>query len=115
MVQLDNLNCFHDQGKGADIPKVFKKIRVLFIYDVKQDGRHKAQLVADGHPTNIPVDSVYSGVVTLQGLRLIIFLAELNDLKTWATDIANAYLEALTSEKCALLLVLSLEISKDMS
>jgi hypothetical protein len=60
MVQFDNYGCFHDQGKGVDIPKGFKKIRVHLIYDVKHNGRHKAQLVADGHLTDIPVDSVYS-------------------------------------------------------
>jgi hypothetical protein len=113
--QLNNYDCFHDQGKGVNIPKGFKKIRVHLIYNVKHDGRHKARLVADGHLTSIPVDSVYSGVVTLRGLRLLIFLAELNDLQTWATNIGNAYLEALTSKRCVLLLVLSLEISKDMS
>jgi hypothetical protein len=53
MVQLDNYNCFHDQGKGVDIPKGFMKIRVHLIYEVKHNGRHKAQLVADGHLTNI--------------------------------------------------------------
>jgi hypothetical protein len=103
MVQLDDYDCFHDQGKGVNIPKGFKKIRVHLICDVKHDGRHKALLVADGHLSDIPVDSVYSGVVTLQGLRLLIFLAELNDLQTWAIDIGNAYLEALTLEKvCSL-------------
>jgi hypothetical protein len=65
MVQLDNCDCFHDQGKGVEIPKGFKKIQVHLIYDVKHNERHKARLVADGHLTNIPVDSVYSGVVTL--------------------------------------------------
>jgi hypothetical protein len=99
MVQLDDYNCFHDQGKGVNIPKGFKKICVHLIHDVKHNGRHKVRLVADGHLTDIPVDSVYSGVVTLRGLRLLIFLAELNDLQTWATNIGNAYLEALTSEK----------------
>jgi hypothetical protein len=99
MVQLDDYGCFHDQGKGVDIPKGFKKIPVHLIYDVKHNGRHKVRIVADGHLTDIPVDSVYSGVVTLRGLRLLIFLAELNDLQTWTTDIGNAYLEALTSKK----------------
>jgi hypothetical protein len=65
MVQLDDYDCFHDQGKGVKIPKGFKNIRVHLINDVKHNGRHKAQLVADGHLTNIPFDSVYSGVVTL--------------------------------------------------
>jgi hypothetical protein len=103
MVQFNNYDCFHDQGKGVDIPKGFKKIQVHLIYDVKHNGRHKARLVADGHLNNIPVDSFYSGVVTLRGLRLLIFLAELNHLQTWATDTGNAYLEALTSEKVCII------------
>ena len=66
---------------------------------VKHDGRYKARLVADGHLTDVPIDSVYSGVVSLRGLRLLIFLAELNNLKLWSTDIDNAYLEATTNER----------------
>src|SRR5688572_8202538 len=69
------------------------------IYNVKHDGRHKARLVADGHLTNIPNDSVYSSVVSLRGLQILLFLAELNGLEVWKTDIGNAYLEALMSEK----------------
>jgi hypothetical protein len=30
---------------------------------------------------------------------MLIFLSELNELETWATDVGNAYLEAKTSEK----------------
>ena len=47
--------------------------------------------------TDVPIDSVDSGVVSLRGLRLIIFLAQLNDLELWSTDIGNAYLEAIMS------------------
>jgi hypothetical protein len=49
--------------------------------------------------TDLPLESVYSGVVTLRGLRLVVFLAELNGLELWTTDIGNAYLEAETKEK----------------
>jgi Reverse transcriptase (RNA-dependent DNA polymerase) len=77
----------------------YKLIRTHLIFDVKHDGRHRARMVADGHLTDVPLDSVYSGVVSLRGLRLMIFLAELNYLQTWATDIGSAYLEAETSEK----------------
>ena len=56
-------------------------------------------MVANGHLTDIPIDSVYSGVVSLRGFCIMLFLAELNQLETWATDIGNAYLEAETSEK----------------
>jgi hypothetical protein len=35
------------------------------IYDVKKhDGRFKARLVADGHLTDAPLESIYSGVVS---------------------------------------------------
>ena len=56
-------------------------------------------MVADGHLTDVPDDSVYSSVVSLRGLRILLFLAKLKDLIVWGTDIGNAYLEALTSER----------------
>ena len=39
--------------------------------------RHKAQCVADGHLTDVPIESVYSGAISFRRLRIIIFLAEL--------------------------------------
>ncbi|CAJ1950917.1 unnamed protein product, partial [Cylindrotheca closterium] len=102
MDQLAKYKVFVDIGKGTPIPKGFQKIRVHLVYACKHDGRHKAQLVADGHLTSVPVDSVYSGVVSIRGLKLMIFLAKLNDLDLWATDIGNAYLEAYTSERVAI-------------
>ena len=83
----------------AQAPKGYKKIRVHLVFAVKHNGRHKARLVADGHLTATQVNSVYSGVVSLCGIRLIIFLAELNDMEVWATDIGNTYLEVQTKEK----------------
>jgi len=97
--QIDEYNTFKDLGKGAQVPNGYKKIRVHLVFDVKHDGRHKARQVADGHLTDVPVDSVYSGVVSLRGIRLLLFLAELNDLECYGTDIGNAYLEAETKEK----------------
>jgi hypothetical protein len=35
----------------------------------------------------------------LRGFRIALFLAKLNHLKLWSTDIGNAYLEAYTPEK----------------
>ena len=80
-------------------PEDYKQIRLHFVFDVKHDGRHKARLVADGHLTNVPLSSVCSGVVLLRGIRLVIFLAELNELESWGTDIGNACLEVFTKEK----------------
>jgi Reverse transcriptase (RNA-dependent DNA polymerase) len=69
------------------------------IHDVKHDGRHKSHLVAGGHQTEVNTEDVYSGVVSLRGIRLVIFLADLNQLELWEADVGNAYLEALTKEK----------------
>jgi len=101
-LELDSLNVynvFKDLGYKAPVPDGYKRIRVHLVFDVKNDGRHKARLVADGHLTDLPLESVYSGVVSLRGIRIIIFLAELNGLQTWTTDVSSAYLEAKTAEK----------------
>ena len=56
-------------------------------------------LSAGGHLTPDPIESIYSGVVSIRSLRLVIFLAKLNNLEVWGADIGNAYLEAKTKEK----------------
>ena len=88
---------FHN-GKAVT-PDGFQKIRVHFVYAVKHDGRFKARLVADGHLTKEPVESIYSGVVSLRSLRMVVFLSKLNDLKIWGADVGIAYLEVYTDEK----------------
>ena len=99
-LELDSVNSYDVFiDNGSAVPADHRKIRVHLVFDVKHDGRHKARLVADGHLTDVPLESVYSGVVSLRGIRILVFLAELNQLETWATDIGNAYLEAVTSEK----------------
>ena len=92
---------FDDRGhkSSSAAPSGYKKINLHFVYDVKHDGQFKARVVAGGHLTETPVESIYSGVVSLRGIRIVTFIAELNDLKVWQTDIGNAYLEAYTNEK----------------
>jgi hypothetical protein len=99
--QLAEYEVFVDKGKfhEGNIPEGYCKIEVYTIFDVKHDGRHKACVVANGNLTNTPLESVYSGVVSLRGLRTCIFLGELNKMTPWATDIGNPYLEAKTTEK----------------
>jgi hypothetical protein len=99
MSQHAKYSTFKSLGKGSPGPDGYKKIRVHFVYNVKHNGCHKARLVAGGHLTDVPVDSVYSGVVSLQNLRICVFLAELNNLQVHAADIGNTYLEAGTKEK----------------
>ena len=92
--QIFDYDTFIDKGKDYKMPMDYTKINVHFVYAVKYDGRHKAQLVVGGHMTKIPNKSIYSGVVSLKGIRVVIFLGKLNNLKIFSTDIGNAYLEA---------------------
>ena len=69
-----------------------------FLYDVKHDGRHKERYAVDAYKTDISLDSIYSGVATLQDLRMVIFLLEINGLDIWVICIWNAYLQAKAKE-----------------
>jgi hypothetical protein len=69
--QLHEYNTFEGKRYKSSPPPGFKKIWTHLIFDCKHDGRHKARMAADGHLTDIPLDCVYSGVVSLQGLIVI--------------------------------------------
>lgn len=97
--QLQEYETFVNKGRGYNPGPDWKRIRCHIVYAVKHDGRHKSRVVAGGHLTDTPIDSVYSSVVSLRGIRMLCFLAELNDMEVWCTDIGNAYLETYTQEK----------------
>ena len=52
--KLDDYEVFEDIGdpkKGAKYPAGYKKIRIHVIYDVKNNGRHQARVIANGQLT----------------------------------------------------------------
>jgi hypothetical protein len=69
------------------------------VYDVKIDLTRKARLVAGGHQTDVPKESVYSSFVSRDSVRFALMIASLNNLNVLAADVQNAYLNA-TKEKC---------------
>ena len=79
---------YDEQRKVLNAPPGYQKIRVHLIFAVKYVSRHKARLVADGNLTPEPVESIYSGIVSLRNLKLVIFLGKLNN----SPDIGNGYL-----------------------
>ena len=99
--QFDEYNTFIDKGtfNKNTITQGFKLIRTHFVYAVNHDGRHKARMVAGGHLTDTPTESVYAGVVSLRSFRTCVLLGEMNGLESYTTDIGNAYLEATTNKK----------------
>jgi hypothetical protein len=99
LTKLKEHKAHKDHGEGVIPPKGCKKILMHLVFDVKHDGKARAHLVANGNMTEVPAESVCSGVVSLRGVCLITFLAELNNLELWGADVNSAYLEAKTSEK----------------
>jgi hypothetical protein len=81
------------------LPLGSRKSIVIWCYDVKHDRRHNACLVVGCHFTDRNTESIYPGVFSLRGIRLFVFLDELNNLELWGADVGNAYLEAITKEK----------------
>ena len=105
VTQIHEYKVFKDSGKAQfHNGKIVTPDGFLhFVYAVKHDGRYKARLVADGYLTKEPVESIYSGVVSLKSLRMVVFLSQLNDLEIWGADVGNAYLEAYTDEKLCII------------
>eukprot|EP00957_Ditylum_brightwellii_P084751 6444157-Ditylum_brightwellii.AAC.2 len=64
-------------------------IQVHLVYNVQQDGRCKARIVAGCHMTGPNTDTYYSSVVSLRSMRMVIFQAELNGMELIAADISN--------------------------
>ena len=109
LTQIHEYKVFKDTGKAqfhngkVVTPDGFQKIRVHFVYAVKHDGRFKARLVTDGHLPKEPVESIYTGVVSLRSLRMVVSISQLNNLEIWGADVGNAYLDAYTDEKLCII------------
>ena len=52
-----------------------------------------------GHLNDVALSSVYSGFASFRGIKLVIFLDEINKLDSWDTNVGNGYSKALTKEK----------------
>jgi len=63
--QINEHESFINKGVGFNPGSDYKKIRVHMVCAVKHDGRHKARLVAGGHLTETPINSVCSSIVSL--------------------------------------------------
>jgi len=97
--QLREFQTFKVLMPGAEAPDEHTFVPLHWCFDVKFDGRRKGRLVAGGNWTE-PLDAdAYSGVVSIDTIRLAFLLAEVNGLSSIATDISNAYLHGKTKEK----------------
>ena len=95
--QLD-YDVFKDLPKGQKPPRNYTFVPLHMCFDVKFDLRRKARLVAGGNWTDPGYEDVYSGVVSIETIRLGFFLAALNGLDICAADVGNAFLHGITNE-----------------
>ena len=77
----------------------FQDIKCHMIFDVKMDLTRKARFVAEGHMTEAPASTTFSGVVSRDSVRIAFLIAALNNIEIMACDVGNAYLNAPCREK----------------
>ena len=97
--QINEYKTFRILEDHEYTPTGYKRIPYHFVFDVKIDGRRKARLVAGGHRTDPPKEDTYSGVVSLEGVRIGFLLAHMNKLMVCTGDVGNAFLYGKTWEK----------------
>jgi hypothetical protein len=97
-IYLFNLECFDIKSFGFTPGDDYQKTMLTIIYDVKQDLRRKARLVAGGHLVD-PLDhSVYSSTVKGISVKLLHVIAHKADLSQLCGDVSLAFVNAFTNE-----------------
>ena len=90
---------FEILDEGAHVRHGWKQVTRHLVWDMKMDFTRKARWVLNGRKTLDPIGSTYAGVVSRESVCIALTYAALNDLDVYATDIQNAYLQALLSQK----------------
>ena len=83
--------------KASGMGFQFEPLRIIF--DVKVDLRRKARLVIGGHVVNSSGHEVYASMMKSVSARVLMTIADANDLDVMLGDIVNAYLCASTEKK----------------
>jgi len=110
--EMKNVSKAFKFNDDDSIPIGYKHITCHMVFDIKMICLvRKARLVAGGHLTDPPSDSVYSSVVTRESVRIMFTIAALNDLDLLGADVQNAYINAPTKEK--VYTTAGLELSSD--
>lgn len=60
----------------------------------------KAHLVAGGHQTELPKESCYYSVVSIDSVQIAFTVAALSNLEVLTGDVQITYLNAKTKERC---------------
>lgn len=84
---------------STEIPTNYQYIPLLWVFDIKYDGRHRAQMVTGGHRVTIrDHEDSHSNNTSMEEIRLIFVIAILLGLSVITCYIRHAYLQAFTRE-----------------
>ena len=89
--QINDFKTFRVLPDDAPMPLGYKRIPYHIVYACKFDLRRKARLVAGGHRTEPLKEDIYSGVVSIEAVRLGYMLAQLNNLLVCAGDVETHF------------------------
>ena len=96
---LLKLKCFEFKEKGFEPGAGWQPTKLHIVYDVKQDPRRKARLVAGGHLVDMLDNQVHASTVKSISMVLLHMIAHKADLDQICGDITNAFLTAYTNER----------------
>jgi len=96
--QINKYDTFRMLEDNEFLPDTYQKIPYHMVLDVKFDLRRKTRLVAGGNWTEPPKEDVYSGVVSLDTIRLGFALSAMHNLSVCAGDVFCAFLYGVTKE-----------------
>ena len=99
MKALLDMECFEFLKDGESPGQDFQKTRLHMIFDVKNDLRRKARLVAGGHLVDLFDTEIYSSTVKGISVKLLHVIAHKVGLKALCGDVGNAFVTAFTTEK----------------
>ena len=97
---VDDNEVFSILKENEKAPEGYSFAPLLWTFDVKFDGCHRARMVGGGHVTDdLDHEECYSSTASLEDMRLMFVVAALMGLECVTCDVSHAYLQALTKEK----------------
>ena len=96
---MEKNKVFRMLPRGQRPPKGYQFAPLHMVYDVKEGGVGKARFVAGGHVVDSSRYAIYASVLKSEHFRMLLAIADANQLHVVTGDIGGAYLNARTSEK----------------
>ena len=94
IVSLLSLGCFDFRPPDSKPGPDYQFVKLTMIYEVKQDGRRKARLVAGGHLVDPCSISTHSTIVKGVSVCLLDVIAHRDNLKVLCGDVGSAFVTA---------------------